>query len=459
MTRPSRRQWAVLWVGVIAVLLTLAVADEYVVRGVFASLLVTGLLFWQLGPKVRQPHRDPGPPPPVQVIEGAANDGDTPEAAPSTPTGVRGWLALLVFGLGIVVPLSPLPEIVKIAESARNAWEFGGGLAAMIIVAAVSLYVSIALWRRWPGAAKMALRFIVAVAVLGIVELALTVASEVRSPDLVAQRVSVLVWAALWGAYLLKSRRVRNTYAVPAEGVRVSRWKARAGVSVFTALILWFGTAAYRQAEVKIEKQYAVITPDQWVRAARQLDPAFSEDFGNGVLERLRAGIPNSTLMLAGPVEFEELGAALRATVRYTAEIGADSANSTLMEGQVISYFHSAGVASIESGCIPELLQCSGMTDMLATAEAALLPRLNGSRLSGILPPGKCSTEGATVPATVLADDRSMMVVSCTYTDSEAASLSLARLSATEARSAFEAAIELTPQFKRTMVRQVRAGT
>jgi hypothetical protein len=117
------------------------------------------------------------------------------------------------------------------------------------------------------------------------------------------------------------------------------------------------------------------------------------------------------------------------------------------------SYFHAHGVAVVESGCLTELLGCSGMQQMIAATEEALLPRLNSSQLAGILPDGKCASESVTLPNS----QRSTTVMSCSYTDSEAASLSLTRSTLDEARVDMRARINATPEFKRALVKQVAA--
>src|SRR5262245_50026246 len=80
MNRPARRQWVVLWLGTLWILVTLAVADEYFVRGVVAGLVVTALLFWQLSPKAPLPPKsstqspeNPTPPTLVFVEDTTAN--------------------------------------------------------------------------------------------------------------------------------------------------------------------------------------------------------------------------------------------------------------------------------------------------------------------------------------------------------------------------------------------------
>lgn len=445
-----------LWIGAIGMILTLAVAEEYVVRGVFAALLVTGLLYWQLAPKPPkhpEPGDDPGPGEPLVPRLGtvAASYGNTAvvERRASEPVGVAGWLAFLVFGLGVVIPISALNEIVKSASSADDRWEFGGSLIVLAALAAGGVYVSIALGSRWPDAPKTALRFIVTVAVLSVLGLGMLISEGADAAQTIGQMFGALGWAAVWGAYLRKSRRVRNTYMPNADGGSLKRTAARVGVATLAALLMWLGSTLYSNGENRIEQQYADINPYQWITATRQMDPKFAEGFADGVLERLRPTIPNSTLTLEGPASFEDLSSALRAVVRYTAEIDTDAGGTTTLEGQMRSYFHANGVAVIESGCIPELLECAGMQQLIAAAEEALLPRLNSSQLGGILPDGKCATESVTLPNS----QRSTSIMMCSYTDSEAASLSLTRSTLDEARTDMRSRINATPEFKRALVK------
>jgi hypothetical protein len=55
MNRPTRSQWIVLWLGAFWVLLSLAIAEDYVVRAAVAGFIVTALLYWQLSPHELNP--------------------------------------------------------------------------------------------------------------------------------------------------------------------------------------------------------------------------------------------------------------------------------------------------------------------------------------------------------------------------------------------------------------------
>lgn len=55
MNRPTRSQWIVLWLGAFWVLLSLAIAEDWVVRAAVAGLIVTALLLWQLSPNESNP--------------------------------------------------------------------------------------------------------------------------------------------------------------------------------------------------------------------------------------------------------------------------------------------------------------------------------------------------------------------------------------------------------------------
>ena len=246
--------------------------------------------------------------------------------------------------------------------------------------------------------------------------------------------------------------RVRNTYVVVGTHPGFpNRSAARVGVAALFGFLMWLGTTLYSNGQHRIEQQYAEIDPYQWIKAMRQMETKFAEGFAKGVLERLRPAIPNSTLTLAAPPAFDDLGLALRAVVQYTAEIDTDAGGTTKLEAEVRSYFHPHGVAVIESGCLPELLECEGMQQLRTAAEDALLPRLNSSQLAGILPDGKCATESVALPNS----ERSATIMTCLYTDSEAASSALARNTLGETRLDMRSRINETQEFKRAVVKRV----
>lgn len=456
MERPAPRQWVVLWVGAIWVLLTLAVAEEYVLRGVFAALVVTGLLYWQLAPRQSKPGPVERPEPDAPLAPASRSIPEPVLATGPTrlePTGVGGWLALLIFGIGIATPISAVVEIARTASTAEGAWAFGGSLLVLVAFAAGGVYTGWALWRRWPDAPKTALWFILGVAGLSAVGFVMLIIEGADPAQTAGQIVGLSVWVLVWTSYLRKSRRVRNTYVPNADLGAASRTSVKISVAALAAVLMWLGSALYSNGQSRIEQQYAEINPYQWVKATRQMDPTFTKSFADGVLQRLRPTLPRSTLTLAGPASFEDLGSALRAVVRYTAEIDTDAGGTATLEGEMRSYFHAHGVAVVESGCVTELLECSGMQQMIAAVEEALLPKLNSSQLAGILPDGKCATESVTLPGS----QRSATVMSCSYTDSEAASLSLTRSTLDEARVDMRARINATSEFKRALVKQVSA--
>lgn len=254
MERPAPRQWVVLWVGAISVVLTLAVAEEYVLRGVFAALVVTGLLYWQLAP--RQPKAGPVErPEPEAPVAPAAGSIPQPVLAAEPrpePTGVGGWLALLVFGIGIVTPVSAVIEIARSASTSESAWAFGGSLLVLVAFAAGGVYSGWALWRRWPDAPKTTSRFIFGVAGLSAVGFVMLISEGADAAQTVGQILGLSVWVLVWTSYLRKSRRVKNTFVPDADLNSPNRNTARIGVAALAALLMWLGSALYSNAQNRI---------------------------------------------------------------------------------------------------------------------------------------------------------------------------------------------------------------
>ena len=450
MNRPAPRQWVVLWVGAICVLFTLALAEEYVVRGILAALIVTGLLYWQLSPlSPRQPKSGP-----VEGTEPEVSVAPTAEPKPE-PTGVGGWLAVLIVVIGIGMPVRTVIEIFSIASTSDDAWGFGGALLAMVVVATSGAYIGWALWRRWPDAPKTASRFIVGYVVLSALDTSVSINAGADTSEVVGRIIGSSIFLSVWTSYLRKSRRVKNTFVPNADLDSPNRNVARIGAAALAALLIWLGSTLYSSAQTRFAQQYAEINPYHFIRAARQIEANFIEAFASSAIKALAAKIPQSTLTLAGPASFDDLGSALRVVVRYKGELDTDTGKVAAFDGKQLFYYHADGVAVIESACFIELLECSGMQQLISTAEEALLSKLNSSQLGGILPDGKCASES--VP--LLSQQRSASIMVCQYTDSEAASLTLARSTLDETRTAMQSSISalVTPAFKRKFVKQVTA--
>jgi hypothetical protein len=456
MKRPSPRQWLVLWLGAICVVFTLAVAEEYVLRGVFAALLVTGLLFWQLAPRTADRH----PSAPMAPIEHGLNGTDFPpddvdrkEASVTGrpgPVGVAGWLGVFVLGPAIFVPLWMLNLVAPITGVVSTG-AFLGLLFGATAVFAASAYLTAALFGGWPNAPRMALWYVSVSSVVGIL-LMVGSSNANRAANSLGELVGTLGSGAVWSAYLLKSRRVRNTYlADPERPVR--RTRARVVVMALTALLLASGVIAHVRTKQRIDQQYAELTPYRWISAAWRLDPSFPEAFAKGVVERVQGELPKSTVSLVAPATLDDINLAARTSVRYTAEFDTGAGGTGRLEGEAWSYFHDDGIVTIESACIPALVECARMRQLISAAEGALLPKLRGSQLNGILPAGQCTAEPATLPNQAHPSDS----ITCSYNGDGAASLSMTRISLMDAQTQLRSGPDVTPEFKVAIVRRALA--
>jgi hypothetical protein len=313
---------------------------------------------------------------PVRFSEDAPDDVRPTlfQKAITEPVGVGGWLAWLILALGVGLPISFFSEISNIASGAEDAAEFAGSLIALACMTAGSMYVAFGLLQRWPGAPTKALRFIVGLGVLGVAGVAMEIADGGNAAPNAGQILGLLVWAVAWVLYLRKSTRVRNTYVSFAVDRPTMRTTARVAAVALAALLMWIGSLAYSNAQRRFESQYAAINPYQWLKASRQMSPAAAADeFADGVMNRVRASMPRGTATPDGTSLFADLGSALRATVRYTAEMDRGTSDSVVVEAELRSYFHANGIATIESMCVPDLLQCPAMQKLFDDAETALL--------------------------------------------------------------------------------------
>jgi len=227
--RPSRAQWFVLWGGAIWTLLVLAVAEEYVFRGVFAGLWVTGLLYWQLLPRPADGVGSGSITPPEESGQERESDvaGTTlPEKEPviaapvaMAPVGVGGWLILPVLGLAFLGPLVTVGTAYMIAEGATvYAEAIVGGLLAGAF-GGWGLFVGLGLMGRWPTAPRLASIFFASSALILTLMFFLEVAETPPAEEPLGSSLGQVIGSVIWFAYFRSSKRVRATYGGPDGGV------------------------------------------------------------------------------------------------------------------------------------------------------------------------------------------------------------------------------------------------
>ena len=134
-----------------------------------------------------------------------------------SPSGVRGWLLLFCLLMAVWEPLS----LALVASSLVDQTMFRGGvfaliLAARLLLVALGIAAALALWHERPFGVTLAKITLVLSAVMATF-LALTpyfpnnVPPGLKAPALAGP----LLYDVGWYLYLLRSRRVRNTFAAP----------------------------------------------------------------------------------------------------------------------------------------------------------------------------------------------------------------------------------------------------
>jgi hypothetical protein len=170
--------------------------------------------------------------------QGAGSSGFTAEETPKQgedPSGVGGWLALLIFGFTILGPLMAIGEIDRYVEEAEIALPRLTAQAMWLRYTAIvwKILYSMAFLSFMTGCILLFSRtwraVILAIATLWLVgpvsNLAYQVAavvsvgsfSAVPAPALAGALLRSTAVATLWTAYLLRSKRVKNTYQVTSD--------------------------------------------------------------------------------------------------------------------------------------------------------------------------------------------------------------------------------------------------
>lgn len=440
------RQWLVLWFGAAWLVVSLLLAEDTLLRWLLADGVVTGLLYWQLTPsKTNTDALLLG-----QVVVQAESISTT-QPSKQGPVGIGGWLAFVVISLGIVAPFVYLGQMLTLSESAASLWGYTGGVVELIARASGSVFVSLALLRKWPTAPRLAIALFAALGLLSAIDL--LVATETRSLELVGQVVGVLLGNVAWILYFRKSRRVRNTFAVASDAPVAPKAAVFWGTCLAAALMVSLGVAFYSRGQTRIDKQYAAITPDEWFRAFN--DKSFAPDFAKAYVERESGALPpDSSAWVDGSPEIEDLKSAVKLMFRYRADVGLKGGDIAKFVGEVRMFAHPSGIVSLSATCNASLIQCEGLSALMTRAETELVPRLSGTQLSGILPEGGVCSSDSSVTAGA-GEPRS--AISCDYGDGGAASLTLFRSNLAQARTDMQAGITATPRFRREAVRRVNS--
>ncbi|MBM3646116.1 MAG: DUF2569 family protein [Alphaproteobacteria bacterium] len=152
-----------------------------------------------------------------RVPKVATADGGTGIAPPLT--GLGGWLALFVIGqvLGLFRGLASLLETVRLYDKADPKL-VNVEVAMMVALLAFSVYVTIALFRKWrsfpvlwiyQGLAVVLFYWLAALILSGMMNVSF--AKFVDEAE-IGRSIGTAIGVALWAWYLRVSVRVRNTF-------------------------------------------------------------------------------------------------------------------------------------------------------------------------------------------------------------------------------------------------------
>lgn len=165
----------------------------------------------------------PGPGAEAAPAEALAAPGE----GETVRTRVGGWLALFVFTLVVSNPAGTIINLVSGYQETSAFFHRVPGLRNMIIadtalslgLMAFSVYAGIALWKLKPGAVAVAKKYLLTALLYSLLVLALPFVFGL--PERAAQAVfnellkgvpGSILYVAIWYLYLLKSKRVRETY-------------------------------------------------------------------------------------------------------------------------------------------------------------------------------------------------------------------------------------------------------
>ena len=132
----------------------------------------------------------------------------------SVKSGVRGWLLILC---GVLLVWQPL-SFGLVASSSLDALTVRGVALAIVlvvrlIVTAFGIAAGLALASRRPSAVALAKAALVATAAMDVFVYTTPYAPNNRTPGETPIYIAVSVaWSAGWFLYLVRSRRVENTY-------------------------------------------------------------------------------------------------------------------------------------------------------------------------------------------------------------------------------------------------------
>jgi hypothetical protein len=149
--------------------------------------------------------------------------------------GVKGWLLLLCVCLTILDPFSAFATLIAVTNSTKPYFGQNPGLFRLVLIGGVcstcmivfSVYAGISLWRVVPNAVTTARRYFISAFLYSLFSIflpAMVGLSEEASPEFdqtsLINHIIVMCYLSLWYFYLMRSKRVKATYAERTEDSR-----------------------------------------------------------------------------------------------------------------------------------------------------------------------------------------------------------------------------------------------
>ena len=175
----------------------------------------------------------------------------------------------------------------------------------------------------------------------------------------------------------------------------------------------------------------AVDDPYDFLRAgSRSGGQTFRRRLARAAERSTKRATPGAKIVFDEETAIEDLGSAMRGQVGYRGQVyaDADDFDGVRVEGEQRQYFHTNGAVIVDAVCAPAASDCGGRDRLLEATEAAVLERLDGRGLEGLLPErGRCEVPEESTAAAL---------ASCEFADGVV--LTVQRLTLAEARLALQ---------------------
>jgi hypothetical protein len=175
----------------------------------------------------------------------------------------------------------------------------------------------------------------------------------------------------------------------------------------------------------------AVDDPYDFLRTgSRSGGQTFRRRLARAAERSTRRATPGAKVVFDEEAAIEDLGSAMRGQAGYRGQVyaDADDFDGVRVEGEQRQYFHTNGAVIVDAVCAPAASDCGDRDRLLDATEAAVLERLDGRGLEGLLPErGRCEVPEESTAAAL---------ASCELDDGVV--LTVQRLTLAEARLALQ---------------------